>query len=58
MRDAFVRGGDCFQLLCRNGLVNSREAAAPVSAERAGNLAWALEGIADNIERRQQCACK
>ena len=54
VRDAFVRGGDCFQLLRQNGLVNSREAAALVSAERAGNLAWALEGIADNIERRQQ----
>jgi type II secretory pathway component PulF len=54
VRDALVRGGNCFQQLYQHGLVNSREAAALASAEKAGNLAWALEGIADNIERRQQ----
>ena len=35
-------------------MINSREAAALDSAERAGNLAWALMGIADSIESRQQ----
>jgi type II secretory pathway component PulF len=54
VRDAVARGGDCFQQLCRQGLINSRETAALVSAERSGNLAWALEGIADKIESRQQ----
>jgi type II secretory pathway component PulF len=54
VRDAVARGGDCFQQLCRQRLINSREAAALVSAERSGNLAWALKGIADTIENRQQ----
>jgi type II secretory pathway component PulF len=54
VRDEAVRGRDCFQPLSRHGLINPREAAALVSAERVGNLAWALEGIADNIERRQR----
>ena len=54
VRDALMRGGDCFQQLCRHGLISVREAAALVSAEKAGNLAWTLEGLADNIESRQQ----
>jgi type II secretory pathway component PulF len=54
VRDALARGGDCFQQLCGQGLINAREAAALDSAERAGNLAWALMGIADSIESRQQ----
>jgi len=53
VRDETVRGRDCFEPLSRHGLLNPREAAALTSAERVGNLAWALEGIADNIERRQ-----
>jgi len=54
VRDEAVRGRDCFEPLARHGLISPREAAALVSAERVGNLAWALEGIADNIERRQR----
>lgn len=54
VRDEVVRGRDCFEPLCRSGLISRREAAALVSAERAGNLAWALEGIAENIEGRQR----
>jgi type IV pilus assembly protein PilC len=54
VRDEALRGRDCFGPLSQNGLINRREAAALVSAERAGNLGWALEGIADNIESRQR----
>ncbi len=54
VRDEVVRGRDCFGPLCRYGLISPREAAVLVSAERVGNLAWALEGIADNIECRQR----
>jgi type II secretory pathway component PulF len=54
VRDEVVRGRDCFAPLCQNGLITKREADALVSAERAGNLAWALDGIADNIESRQR----
>ena len=49
-----MRGGDCFQQLCRHGLISAREAAALVSAEKTGNLAWTLEGLADNIESRKR----
>jgi type II secretory pathway component PulF len=54
VRDALMRGGDCFQQLCRHGLISAREAAALVSAEKTGNLAWTLEGLADNIESRKR----
>jgi type II secretory pathway component PulF len=54
VRDEVQQGSDCFRPLCQNGLINRLEAAALAAAERAGNLAWALEGIADNIESRQR----
>lgn len=54
VRDALARGGDSLEQLHRQGLINSREAAALASAERSGNLAWALEGIADRIESLQE----
>lgn len=54
VRDEVVQGRDCFGPLCRCGLISAAEAAAFASAERAGNLEWALQGIADNIESRQR----
>jgi type II secretory pathway component PulF len=54
IRDEAVQGRDVFEPLRGCGLVSAPEAAALASAERAGNLAWALETIADNIERRQR----
>lgn len=54
VRDDVARGRDCFDLLHQSGLLSSREAAALVSAEKSGNLGWALEGIATNIEGSQQ----
>jgi type II secretory pathway component PulF len=52
--DEMTRGRDPFGPLCRCGLISSAEATALASAERAGNLEWALRGIADNIESRQR----
>lgn len=46
------RGDDCWYALCDAGLLNVREVAALRSAQRVGNLAWALEQIATTIERQ------
>ena len=54
VRDEADRGGDCYSLLARSGLLSAGEAAALAAAQRAGNLGWALDGVADNIERRQR----
>jgi type II secretory pathway component PulF len=54
VRDEVTHGRDCFGPLCRSGLISAAEATALASAERAGNLEWALQGIADNIESRQR----
>jgi type IV pilus assembly protein PilC len=46
------KGDDCWYALCDVGLLNVREVAALRSAQRVGNLAWALEQIATTIERQ------
>lgn len=47
-------GGDCWESLRHNGLLNRREVEIVHAAEKAGNAGWALRHIADNIERRQE----
>jgi type IV pilus assembly protein PilC len=54
LHEEIVRGNNGFRPLADCGLLNNREADALASAERAGNLAWVLESIAENIERRQR----
>jgi type IV pilus assembly protein PilC len=46
------KGDDCWYSLRDAGLLNAREVAALRSAQRVGNLAWALGKIAETIERR------
>ena len=50
--DSVEQGHDCWQALLEVGLVSRREAALLSSAERAGNLDWALRRTADNVDSR------
>lgn len=50
----FVEGGeDAWHALESEGLINGREVAVITAAQRAGNLPWALNELADSMERRQ-----
>lgn len=52
--DARCRGGACpWQSLVQVGLLTRSEGELLTSAARAGNLWWALQHLADGIERRQ-----
>jgi general secretion pathway protein F len=50
--EAVTRGADCWIGLQGVGLLRAGEVAILGAAERAGNLSWALRGLADSIERR------
>ena len=45
-------GTDCWQSLSEVGFLNPRERALLQAAQRVGNLPWALEELADSMERR------
>lgn len=45
-------GGEIWHSLAQSGLIRAADASVLASAQRAGNLPWALTGIAGNIERR------
>jgi type II secretory pathway component PulF len=47
-----LAGGDVWDSLAKYKLVRRAEAAILASAQRAGNLPWALRNTADNIERK------
>jgi protein transport protein HofC len=49
---AIDRGVNWHQSLADHGLIRPIEAAALASAERAGNLSWAMRELAENAERR------
>lgn len=49
---AVEAGGNCWQAMTDVGLIRRREAAVLSSAERAGNLDWALRELAGNIDSR------
>jgi len=52
---AVVAGGeDCWQALRSARMLRPGEAALLEAAQRVGNLAWALRGMADSIERRAE----
>jgi type II secretory pathway component PulF len=51
--DSYVRGGvDWIEALRRQGVIRAADAAVLASAESVGNLAWALEELAETAERR------
>lgn len=54
LREQIVRGHQSFQPLADAGLLSAREADTLACAERAGNLPWVLDALADNIERRHR----
>jgi MSHA biogenesis protein MshG len=56
LREQVARGDNGFRPMADCGLLNAPEADALGCAERAGNLDWALEAIAENIERRHRSA--
>ncbi len=47
-----ARGDDCWQSLRTARMLRPGEAALLDAAQRTGNLAWALRGMADGIDRR------
>jgi type IV pilus assembly protein PilC len=54
LREQIARGNNSFRPLADSRLLSSGEADALACAERAGNLAWVLDSLADNIERRHR----
>jgi len=46
------QGDDCWYAMKDAGLLNGHEVAVLRSAQRVGNLSWALEELAESIERR------
>jgi len=54
LRERIAHGYNSFEPLADSGLLSRQEAEALTCAERAGNLAWALDSLAENIERRQR----
>jgi len=54
LREQIVQGSNSFDPLANSGLLSSREANALTCAQRAGNLAWVLDSLADTIERRHR----
>lgn len=51
---ALQQGQDCCHALLAGRLINPAQAVFLESAQRAGNLPWALRETADTIERRQR----
>jgi type II secretory pathway component PulF len=52
------QGGDCWDGLCGAGLLNRREVALLQSAQRVGNLPWALDETSLRIERQIDDRCR
>ncbi len=51
---AVTRGDDCWSVLHTARMLRPGEVAILESAQRVGNLVWALRGMADGIERRSE----
>lgn len=54
LADAVASGDDCWLSLRNASLLRPGEATLLAAAQHAGNLAWALRGMADGIERRAE----
>lgn len=52
--ETLQEGGDCWISLHEAGLLRRSEAAVLLSSEHAGNLAWALDAVAESVERRSE----
>ena len=50
---AIEAGHECWQTLCREGLLNRREADLLETAQRTGNLPWMLNELASVIEQKR-----
>lgn len=55
---ACLEGRDCWEVLREAGLLRDAEFAVLQSAQRVGNLPWALRALADTIERRFSYRCQ
>ncbi len=53
IKDQYEAGGDLWLLLAREGVISTRDAQLLASAEKAGNLAWALDVLSDRIDERR-----
>jgi type II secretory pathway component PulF len=54
LREQIARGNDSFRPLADSRLLSNCESDALACAERVGNLAWVLDSLAGNIERRHR----
>ncbi len=54
VRNGLARGESCWDLLVEHGFLRPQEIMLIEAAQRTGNLPWALESLADNLERRWQ----
>jgi protein transport protein HofC len=52
VEQAVSQGYGCWESLHSAGLLGRRDAGLLATAERVGNLSWALRGVADSMERR------
>ena len=52
VRLALAQGEPCWELLAREGFLKPKEVALIEAAQRAGNLPWALDTLADSLDRR------
>jgi len=53
IKDRYEAGANLWQLLSQERVISSRDARLLEAAERAGNLAWALDVLADRIDERR-----
>lgn len=53
IKHRYESGGNLWQLLAQERIVSGRDAQLLAAAEKAGNLAWALDVLADRIDERR-----
>lgn len=53
IKDRYDSGANLWQLLSQERIISGRDAELLGAAERAGNLAWALDMLADRIDERR-----
>jgi len=54
VRLGLLAGDPCWELLEEQGFLNSKETKLIESAQSAGNLPWALNILADSLDRKWQ----
>jgi type IV pilus assembly protein PilC len=53
IKNRYESGANLWQLLSEERIISSRDAQLLAAAEKAGNLAWALDVLADRIDERR-----